>query len=329
MKKMNKISHHVALAVLLAAPSSHAAIGIETGAGFDPNGELFLTVYDSANGISYTRDLGIFASQFNMNVAQFSFTPDALFTSTFAGSDPNDMRYAVVGLADRNFDFFPEVWTTSNDANINFPTDASLTLGAIVDGVGDFARAVDQSVPTTDIFENVSTVINDPSSDGYYTNPATFGESLASVVLFNIAAPIGTPLAFHSMSQDFIDNEGRVINFDRAWTLNLDGSLTYAPPVETDTDEDGVVDLADNCVETSNPMQTDSDDDGFGNACDTDLNNDCITNVVDLGLLRSVFFSDFSPADFNADGNVNFFDLGIMRVTFLRAPGPSGSASCE
>ncbi|MEO1576662.1 MAG: hypothetical protein AAFU65_17075, partial [Pseudomonadota bacterium] len=63
--------------------------------------------------------------------------------------------------------------------------------------------------------------------------------------------------------------------------------------------------------------------DGFGNACDADLNNDNVVNVVDLGLLRAVFFGNDADADFNGDGVVNVIDLGIMRVGFFQPPGPA------
>lgn len=93
-----------------------------------------------------------------------------------------------------------------------------------------------------------------------------------------------------------------------------------------DLDGDGVDVGVDNCAEVSNPDQTDSDGDGFGNACDADLNNDCIVNVADLGILRSRFFSADPDADFDGDGAVNIVDLGIMRAAFFSEPGP-GSAT--
>ncbi len=95
-----------------------------------------------------------------------------------------------------------------------------------------------------------------------------------------------------------------------------------------DTDSDGISDDQDNCQTSANTDQRDTDGDGFGNVCDADLNNDCIVNVVDLGLLRSVFFSSDADADFNNDGVVNVQDLGILRVGFFQEPGPSAVASC-
>ncbi|MFK7887419.1 MAG: M14 family zinc carboxypeptidase [Gammaproteobacteria bacterium] len=92
----------------------------------------------------------------------------------------------------------------------------------------------------------------------------------------------------------------------------------------TDTDGDGANDLIDNCTLVANPTQLDTNGDGFGNACDADLNNDNIVNVVDLGLLRSSFFATGAQdADFNGDGVVNVVDLGIMRSYFFQAPGPA------
>ncbi len=93
-----------------------------------------------------------------------------------------------------------------------------------------------------------------------------------------------------------------------------------------DTDGDGTVDAQDNCINDANPAQTDSNGDNFGNACDADLNDDGVVNVVDLGILRLRFFTDDADADFNLDGVVNVVDLGIMRSRFFEPPGPSGVA---
>ncbi len=95
-----------------------------------------------------------------------------------------------------------------------------------------------------------------------------------------------------------------------------------APP---DYDADGVRNFMDNCVHDTNSDQRDSNRDGFGNLCDTDLNNDGVTNFVDLALLQQSFFTTDPDADFSGDGVVNFIDLNIMRLRFLTPPGPSGT----
>ncbi|MFK8015914.1 MAG: hypothetical protein AB8G17_10800 [Gammaproteobacteria bacterium] len=99
--------------------------------------------------------------------------------------------------------------------------------------------------------------------------------------------------------------------------------------VATDTDQDGVPDVSDNCTSVSNAPQRDTNGDGYGNVCDADLNDDCVVNVADLGLLRADFFATGSDldADFNGDGTVNVADLGILRLGFFGAPGPSGQTS--
>ncbi len=91
-----------------------------------------------------------------------------------------------------------------------------------------------------------------------------------------------------------------------------------------DRDGDGIDSNDDNCIEAFNPDQHDSNGDGIGNRCDADLNNDCIVNVVDLGIFRTRFFTADADADLNGNGVVNVVDLGILRTLFFRVPGPSG-----
>lgn len=98
----------------------------------------------------------------------------------------------------------------------------------------------------------------------------------------------------------------------------------------TDSDGDGLPDNADNCVAVDNPRQRDADGDGIGNACDADLNNDCFVNGLDLGALKTAYFSADAVADLNGDGAVNAVDLGIMRTWFFSDytdDNPSGIAN--
>ena len=51
--------------------------------------------------------------------------------------------------------------------------------------------------------------------------------------------------------------------------------------VGLDGDEDGIIDIDDNCPQVANPNQVDTDNDGLGNACDTDRDNDGLENIED------------------------------------------------
>ncbi|MDH3590165.1 MAG: hypothetical protein OEQ74_12255, partial [Gammaproteobacteria bacterium] len=122
-------------------------------------------------------------------------------------------------------------------------------------------------------------------------------------------------------------------------TAGTDGGSAYSAELYAlDTDADGVSDTLDNCLATQNgpetvaetgPSQRDTDADGFGNMCDADLNNDCMIDFHDLGIMRIVFGATDENADFNGDGAVDFIDLGLMAGMFLSAPGPSATQSCD
>ncbi len=98
-----------------------------------------------------------------------------------------------------------------------------------------------------------------------------------------------------------------------------------------DSDDDGVLDVYDNCIETPNPSQRDTDGDLYGNYCDPDFDNNCIVNFSDLAYFRMKFMTRSEhDADFNGDGCINFSDLVVMRVNFMKPPGPSGlTDACE
>lgn len=92
---------------------------------------------------------------------------------------------------------------------------------------------------------------------------------------------------------------------------------------QADSDADTVGDVVDNCTLVVNPDQRDSNGEGFGNLCDADFDNNGVVNFLDLGHMKSVFFSDTDEdVDMNGDGTVNFFDLGLLKGQFFKAPGP-------
>ncbi len=63
--------------------------------------------------------------------------------------------------------------------------------------------------------------------------------------------------------------------------LDTDGDLE-GNACDADDDNDGILDVDDNCPLTPNPNQEDDDNDGIGNTCDTDNDNDGVPNDIDL-----------------------------------------------
>ena len=107
----------------------------------------------------------------------------------------------------------------------------------------------------------------------------------------------------------------------------------------TDTDNDGINDLEDNCINAANgPIipdtggfsQRDTDGDGYGNICDADLNNSGLVTTADFAILRSVLGQPASAsataaaADMNCSGTVTIADYARLRAGLGLPPGPSG-----
>lgn len=105
------------------------------------------------------------------------------------------------------------------------------------------------------------------------------------------------------------------------------GSSHSGPPVfvayATDTDGDGVTDANDNCTLVANASQRDSDGDHYGDACDTDFDNDGVSGFADLALFKSKFGSSDMRFDLDGNGVVAFPDLARLKLRFGQPPGPS------
>lgn len=65
------------------------------------------------------------------------------------------------------------------------------------------------------------------------------------------------------------DGAGRLYRLRPSDTTDVDANDVF-DVCDVDTDGDGVVDAADNCVGIENPDQADDDEDGVGDACETD-----------------------------------------------------------
>jgi len=101
-----------------------------------------------------------------------------------------------------------------------------------------------------------------------------------------------------------------------------------------DTDSDGIPDEFDNCVLEPNgplagscPFNDDGDEDGYGNACDSDFNQDGGTGLDDLTDLLTLIRLPVVPPpqyDLNCDGAIGLDDLSRVLQEISLPPGPSG-----
>jgi len=94
-----------------------------------------------------------------------------------------------------------------------------------------------------------------------------------------------------------------------------------------DTDNDTVPDNLDNCVLKPNAgaQFCDADSDGYGNACDSDLDNNGATVGGDFVIFGQNFGATGSNiADGDCNGSVVGGDFVIFGQNFNKAPGPSG-----
>ncbi|MEL7239693.1 MAG: thrombospondin type 3 repeat-containing protein [Planctomycetota bacterium] len=197
-------------------------------------------------------------------------------------------------------------------------------------GVDDAAAAPNSTITETDVttYElNVGDVT--ASGDSASLGPSALmtdadGEIVSGTAEFGTEVDTGFGIAQVLLTLDAASQTWEATTDFFGLGTIATGTLTLMREVVMDSDGDGVADDQDNCIEAPNADQRDTDGDLYGNACDADLNNDLVVNVIDLGILRTVFFTSDANADFNGDGVVNVTDLGLMRVAFFGPPGPSG-----
>ena len=120
---------------------------------------------------------------------------------------------------------------------------------------------------------------------------------------------IAVPLAFFSYlvfgDQDYKIQESRIFTF-------------------FDTDDDGVIDLLDNCPDTINPTQDDFDGDKLGDVCDFDDDNDGIVNAIDAFRQNPEEWDDFDFDGIGANEDTDDDNDGILDIN---DPSPSPVSS--
>ena len=113
--------------------------------------------------------------------------------------------------------------------------------------------------------------------------------------------------------------------------IDMSGVCDLVP----DSDGDGTMDNADNCVLHANVDQRDSNEDAFGNACDADFNGNGKTNSADVKMFKRNFGKPVANSnykrsfDLNSDDVIDRSDYRLLKRMYREAPGPSCCDTAE
>lgn len=227
-----KLKLLVAAAALAAAGQASAAISTsETG-----NGELFLSVYDAANSISYTRDLGIAMDTFvSSATSNMIFAADSLLSGFMTNGLLNTgitwgigaldsygtQRYLTTTNAAAS-----TIGTLTNSQLKGFQT-ADVYLGAVND------RAVASFGGSTSVAVNSS--ITATAADGAAYVPANIGDKWAGKANFSMMGNVGQAQNFFLLSTNGTTATAKIKVSQYAnalgastWNLGTDGKLSYS-----------------------------------------------------------------------------------------------------
>ena len=114
------------------------------------------------------------------------------------------------------------------------------------------------------------------------------------------------------------DQVGNVGNSEISYYNYKNNKISYVGSTLTDTDEDGVADFEDNCINIFNPNQNDRDNNGIGDICDLndgffdniDYKSENYTKFNDE--VRPVYIIETENSVLNFDKNSQGIDLNLL-----------------
>lgn len=226
----------VAAVALCATGGANAAIDLGPGS-LGNNMELFFSVWDPVKQVSVTRDLGIhfedFLSTEQFQSRQWLASDNTVFSSTFAQSNPNDLRWNVAGANEFNsngtnlstYGFMTTTQEPISQIQTALVNDPATAVGAAIIMSKGYAQTVNGSDMDAAVNNTTSATVNDGGAyagSGKWNN--TFGGVFGGIK--NDAA-VGESMAFYQIAMNGEFTQAIVNPLAGTFQLAANGDLTY------------------------------------------------------------------------------------------------------
>lgn len=235
----------------------------------------------------------------------------------------------------------PDV-TTDIPSGSFFPAGTTLVTATAIDNAGNQAACQfevlvrDSSSPSIDALPSLSFVTDSMDTTVIIDYSCTISDNCGTVDSA-LSPPPGTVLGL-GVHQGFIaasDQSGNSTEFP--FTIEV---------ILRDSDDDGVVDIADNCAYRANPEQTDSDSDGIGDLCccqgirgNADGSSEISSNGIDISdLLFMISYTFDNPpsnlpgcpeeVDVDGSGQIDIADILYMVAFMFQSPSGPPPVDC-
>lgn len=217
--------------------------------GTSGNGELFFSVDDTVNKVSYIRDLGVdmntFIAHGSMNGYSLNYAADAMLQSYLntANASGGNLIWNVAAMDSTGVGPGVRYLSTTNASLTTIKTQSNSNLGQFI-GANNYVQAMNtlgSSTPGYSTNTNFSQADGSgiaSATDGYAFFEKGMGTKWNTKAVFDSTAAIGhslnffflTPSSTAGLAKASVTQFGNV-NGNAKWTLNAAGNLSYAAPV--------------------------------------------------------------------------------------------------